>query len=143
MRRVVGRLVRALTRNRAATDPAHPDPALRTRTYAVPFERVWRDTLHIASERRGWTIVRSDDLEGVVEIEAKTPLFRFVDDMEIRIDLDRDAQTRVNARSRSRVGKADLGTNARRIRRFFRHLERRLGGAERERRLGRGAPAGG
>lgn len=123
---ILGRLKRALTENRARTAPDHEDPSLRTRTYGVPFERVWRASLALASERRGWTLVRTDDLQGLIEIEAQTPVFRFVDDVEIRIGLDRNAQTRVDVVSESRVGKADLGTNARRIRRFFKHLEQRL-----------------
>lgn len=123
---IVRRVVRALTENRTETHPRHEDPTLRGRTYAVPFERVWRASLQIASDRWGWTVRRTDDVAGVIEIEAKTPLFRFVDDVEIRIGLDQDAQTRVDATSASRVGRGDLGTNARRIRRFFKHLDRRL-----------------
>lgn len=137
------RLGQILTGNRAETDPAHPDPGLRTRTYAVPFERVWRAALAIARDRRGWEVVRADDLEGVVEIEAKTPVFRFVDDVELRVDLDPDAQTRVNVVSESRRGRTDLGINARRVRRFFKHLDRKLDGAQLEPRLGRRAVRGG
>ena len=131
------RLKRALTENRAATAPGHEDPGLRTRTYPVPYDRIWSTTLSVVSQRRGWTLVDADDLDGVIRIEATTPVFRFVDDMEIRIGLDRDGQTRVNARSASRVGGADLGKNARRIRRFFRDLEERLEEGARQPRLGR------
>lgn len=123
---MIGRIRRALTGNRAATAPDHEDPSLRGRTYAVPFERVWRAALTIASGRSGWTILDADDLEGHIRIEAKTPVLRFVDDVEIRIGLDADAQTRVDMTSGSRKGKVDLGTNARRIRRFFKHLDRKL-----------------
>lgn len=134
---ILGRLKRALTESGVETEPDHEDPSLRTRTYGVPYDRVWRASLAIASERRGWTIVRTDDLEGSIEIEAKTPVLRLVDDVEIRIGLDPDGQTRMDVVSESRLGKADLGTNARRVRRFFKHLERRLEGADREPRLGR------
>ena len=34
-------LVRALTQNRAETDPHSPDSGLRGRTYAISFDRVW------------------------------------------------------------------------------------------------------
>jgi uncharacterized protein (DUF1499 family) len=47
--------------------------------------------------------------------------------VEVRILLDADAQTRVDARSVSRVEKADLGANARRLVRFFDGLDRALG----------------
>lgn len=134
---IVRRIVRALTRNRARTHPRHEDSTLRGRTYAVPFERVWRASLDIASERWGWTVVGTDDVKGVIEIEARTPVFRFVDDVEIRISLDRNAQTRVDMISGSRVGKGDLGTNARRIRRFLKHLDERLEGSGTRAGLGR------
>lgn len=120
------RISRALSENRAATDPAHEDPALRGRTYGIPFDAVWKAALRIARERRGWTIAYQDDLKGVIEIVATTPVLKFVDDMEVRIFLDENAQTRVDARSRSRKGKADFGTNARRLRRFFKHLDREV-----------------
>lgn len=126
---MLDRISRALTENRAATDPAHDDPALRGRTYGVPFDAVWKAALRIAGERRGWTIAYQDDLKGVIEIEATTPVLKFVDDMEVRIVLDQNAQTRVDARSRSRKGKADFGINARRLRRFFKHLDREVAGA--------------
>lgn len=120
------RVVRGLTDNAAETDPSHDDPGLRGRTYGIPFDRVWKAAMAIASDRRGWTVIRRDDLEGVIEIEAGTPVFKFVDDLRIRVFLDQNAQTRVDARSASRVGRIDLGTNARRIRRFFKHLDREL-----------------
>jgi len=48
-------------------------------------------------------------------------------DVRIRITLDRNGQTRVDLRSASRKGKGDFGVNARRIGRFLRALDRRLG----------------
>lgn len=121
---ILERLRRALTRNRVRTGPDHPDPSLRGRAYAVPYDEVWSRALEIVDGRWGWRLVDADDLEGVIRAEAKTPVFRFTDDVEIQIGLDDDGQTRVDAASASRVGKADMGTNARRVRRFFRHLDR-------------------
>ncbi|HEX6559587.1 MAG TPA: DUF1499 domain-containing protein, partial [Longimicrobiales bacterium] len=68
----------------------------------------------------------SDDYDGLIQAEARTLLFRFVDDVVIRITLDADAQTRVDMTSRSRRGGVDLGSNARRISRYLRALDRRL-----------------
>jgi len=120
------RIMTGLTENEAETDPGHEDPALRGRTYGIPFDTVWRAALRVAEGRRGWEVTRRDDLEGRVEIEATTLVFNFVDDMEVEIVLDENAQTRVDARSSSRKGKADLGTNARRLRKFFRDLDREV-----------------
>jgi hypothetical protein len=123
----VGGLLRTLTENRAATAPDHPDPRLRGRRYAIPFEAVWRAVLEQAERARGWTLIEADDMEGTLRAEARTPLLRFLDDVEIRVSLDRDAQTRVDMVSASRVGRGDLGKNARRIRRFLGGLDRKLG----------------
>jgi hypothetical protein len=117
----------ALTRNRAATGHDHWDPRLRGRTYHIPFDRVWQAALALAGgELRRWKIVQADDYEGIIEAEAKTLLMRYVDDVRIHIYLDDDAQTRVDLVSQSRKGRADFGTNARRVARFFRALDRRV-----------------
>jgi len=122
------RLVRALTANVAETSADAEDPRLRGRTYAIPFEDVWRTALSLAdSGLRGWRVISADDRQGVIVAEAKTLALRFVDDVRIRIVLDPNAQTRVDARSASRVGRLDFGTNARRIARFCRRLDRQLG----------------
>jgi hypothetical protein len=65
------RLIHALTRNRAWTDPDSPDARLRGRDYEL-------------------------------------------------------GMTRVDVSSQSRVGRGDLGTNARRIARFLHALDRKL-----------------
>lgn len=124
----LARLSKALHETSAGTRPDHEDPRLRGRTYPVPFEQVWRATLDLAGgELRGWRVTETDDRRGVIRAEATTLVLRAVDDVEIRMLLDDDGQTRVDARSASRKGRADLGTNARRLAGFFRTLDRRLG----------------
>jgi uncharacterized protein (DUF1499 family) len=120
-------LSRALTRNHAQTSHDDVDPRLRGRTYAVPFEQVWQASLALAGGGlRRWHVVESDDYEGIIKAESKTFLLRYVDDVSVTIQLDQDAQTRVDMESRSRKGSADFGTNARRIGKFFRALDQRL-----------------
>ena len=124
------RIGHALSRNRADTEDDHWDPRLRGRTYHIPFEQVWQASLALASGGKGglrrWKVIQADDYEGVIDAEAKTFWLRFVDDVRINIYLDEDAQTRVDVVSKSRKGKADLGTNARRVARFLRALDRRV-----------------
>ena len=122
----MGRLIRALPRNRAWTDPASPDRRLRGRAYAIPFAEVWGAALDTARVTKRWTVITADARSGVIEAEARTALWRFVDDVQVRVHLDGDGVTRVDATSASRVGGADLGTNARRIARFLHALDRRL-----------------
>ena len=75
---------------------------------------------------RRWRVVESDDYEGIIKAESRTFLWRFTDDIVITVKLDHDAQTRVDMQSQSRKGSGDLGTNARRIGKFFRALDQRL-----------------
>lgn len=119
-------MIRALTANVAETAPEAEDLRLRGRTYAIPFDRVWRTALELAGGLRGWQVIASNDTEGTIQAEARTLVMRFVDDVTIRIYLDENAQTRVDMRSASRKGVGDFGTNARRIGRFMRLLDRRL-----------------
>ncbi len=119
-------LERALTQNGAETDPRSEDPRLWGRTYAIPFDRVWTEALEIARSSRGWTIVDSDDLAGVLRCESETLFRRRVDDVFVRIVLDENAQTRVDVTSRSRSAGGDLGVNVRRIGRFIKKLDRLL-----------------
>jgi hypothetical protein len=125
------RLWQAFTRNRAQTHPRHSDPRLRGRTYAIPYARVWAEATAMASgELRGWTLLEADEDLGFFKAEAKTPVFGFVDDVHFSISLDENAQTRVDMTSESRKGKGDLGTNARRIRKFLKLLDRRIGAGQ-------------
>ncbi len=122
------RVREGLTRNVAVTSPLAEDPDLRGRTYGIPYERVWRAARRLAAGGlRGWRIVDADDYDGLIRAEARSTLLRRVDDIVIRITLDANAQTRVDARSSSRGARGDLGSNARRLRRFFAALDEELG----------------
>ncbi len=122
----MSRLRRALSENRVETSPEHTDSRLRGRTYAISYERVWSAALALATELPRWTVLRADDQQGEIEAEARTRVFRFVDDVSIRVRLDPQGQTRVDLTSASRVGTADFGVNARRIGHFVRALDRHL-----------------
>jgi hypothetical protein len=127
MRRHTSRLVHGLSRNGARTSAKSDDPRLRGRTYAVPFDYVWQAAIKLASGGlRGWTLLYSDDQDGVIRAEARPLALRTVADVNILIVLDEDAQTRVDMESSSRKGFADLGANSRRIARFFKALDRAL-----------------
>lgn len=125
---------RALTANVAETAQAHEDPRLRGRTYAIPFEDVWNAVQALVTVGlRGWRLVSADDEEGVVNAEATTLVRRRIDDIVIRVGLDENGQTRVDARAAARQGRGDLGRNARRLDRFFRALDRAVVEARRQR----------
>ena len=117
-------MLRGLTTNVAETAKAHRDPRLRGRTYAIPFEDVWNAAHALAAGGLPrWRIAAADDEDGVIRAEAVTLLRRKCDDVVIRISLDDNGQTRVEARASAREGRGDLGRNARRLNRFFRALD--------------------
>ncbi len=124
---LVDALVRGLTRNAAFTSPGAQDPRLKGRTYAIPFEEVWQDSLDlVGGGMKGWKVLEADDQEGIIRGVARGHLERLTSAITIRITLDVNAQTRVDGLSASRVGRADLGVNARRLHRYFTALDRRL-----------------
>jgi uncharacterized protein (DUF1499 family) len=73
-------------------------------------------------QARGWTVVASDAEEGRIEAVATSRLFGFADEVTIRIVPEGNG-SRVDMRSRSRLGKIDRGTNARRIRSWLADLK--------------------
>lgn len=68
-----------------------------------------------AAKSSGLDVTSADETKGEINGVATTRLFRFKDDVTIRVSRE-GSETVVNIRSKSRVGKGDLGANARRIR---------------------------
>ena len=66
------------------------------------------------AEALGWEIISGDLQSGIIEAIDTTRFFRFKDDIVIRITQEANG-SRVDLRSRSRVGRSDLGKNAKRI----------------------------
>ncbi len=63
----------------------------------------------------GWEIVSRETAAGTLQAVATTAWFGFKDDVTIRVSPDPQG-SRIDIRSRSRVGRGDVGANARRIR---------------------------
>jgi uncharacterized protein (DUF1499 family) len=95
---------------------AYPDirPLVSDLSPAQAFERA-----HSVARQIGWKIVDETQAEGRIEATATTRWFGFKDDVVIRIAPSAVNGSRVDIRSVSRVGRSDLGTNARRIRAFL------------------------
>lgn len=99
---------------------AYPD--LVPVTLDVPPDEAFARAL-AAVETLGWDIVAEVPSEGRIEATDTTFWFRFKDDIVIRIRPAPGGGSVVDARSVSRVGVGDAGTNARRLRAFFATLE--------------------
>jgi uncharacterized protein (DUF1499 family) len=87
-------------------------------------DAVFAQALALVNER-GWTVLASDAAEGHIEAVATSRLFGFADEVGIRITPE-GSGARVDMRSRSRLGKIDRGTNAKRIRAYLGDLNLRL-----------------
>ena len=74
-----------------------------------------------AARAMGWDIVAVAPDQLRIEATDTTLMFGFKDDIVIRVTAN-GSGSRVDARSLSRIGGSDLGTNAKRIRSFFRKL---------------------
>lgn len=80
------------------------------------FERVQR-----AADALDWDVRAADPEAGTLEARAVSTLFRFVDDVAVRVR-PADGGSIVDVRSKSRDGQSDLGANAQRIRAFAAEL---------------------
>ena len=93
---------------------AYPD--IETIVLLDPRSFVFEKALEVATDM-GWEIVGSDAEEGRIEATATTPFVGFKDDVVIRVRA-KSAETLVDVRSKSRMGRGDMGVNAKRIREF-------------------------
>ncbi|MCG6872049.1 MAG: DUF1499 domain-containing protein [Gammaproteobacteria bacterium] len=74
-----------------------------------------------AARAMGWELVAEEPDSGRIEATATTLWFGFKDDVVIRL-AQSDQSCRVDVRSVSRVGRSDVGANARRIRAYLERL---------------------
>lgn len=75
-----------------------------------------------AAERLGWEIVAEAPAEGRIEATDTSMFFGFTDDIVVRVR-PVNGGSRVDVRSKSRVGLSDLGANAGRVRAFLEAMQ--------------------
>ncbi len=86
-------------------------PQIRPLDVPLPREKAFRLALAACMN---WEIVAADANEGRIEAVARVPWWGFRDDVVVRLT-EIAGGTRIDIRSKSRVGEGDLGVNARRI----------------------------
>lgn len=98
---------------------AYPEiqPLLLDRAPREVFDRALA-----AGRAMGWEIIASVPEQGRIEAVDTTLWYGFRDDVVIRIRAEGDG-SRIDVRSKSRVGRSDLGANAERIREFLQRLQ--------------------
>jgi uncharacterized protein (DUF1499 family) len=102
------------TRNWADTDEGS-DPAVVPVDLSLPPAAARVSVENAIGTLPRWQVksIDTDALE--IKAERRTRLFRFVDDITIRLEALGDGGTRVHARSQSRLGKGDFGQNRRNL----------------------------
>ena len=100
-------------------------PELQPQHFRVAAYRAFDAALATAHEL-GWEILREDRQAGEIDAMETTRILHFKDDVTITVKPGLGENCSVYVHSRSRVGKGDLGTNARRIKRFQAELAKRL-----------------
>jgi uncharacterized protein (DUF1499 family) len=128
--------VAILERRRGTPNPAEYDgpevaaqqkrgyPDLGPVTLTAPPDRVL-SAAEATARALGWEIVAVVPAEGRLEATATTMWFGFKDDVVVRVTPSGPG-SRVDVRSKSRLGRSDLGANAKRIRAFLAALSSRL-----------------
>jgi uncharacterized protein (DUF1499 family) len=104
-------------------------PELRVRDYMTSEDKVAKAARATVERLPRWSFVAQGKGPGGVEIQAvaKTRFWHFKDDVTIRVRRE-GGRTRVSVRSKSRMGPADFGQNARNIQLFLQELDRELFG---------------
>jgi uncharacterized protein (DUF1499 family) len=95
---------------------AYPD--LQPLVVALPVKDTFARA-HRAAQALGWEIVGVDAAAGRLEATATTTWFGFRDDVVVRVLPAGTTGSRVDVRSKSRIGRGDAGANAKRIREFL------------------------
>jgi uncharacterized protein (DUF1499 family) len=124
IRVVAGCFNPALNINDVTTGATPEYPDLQPQRFAAPVEQVF-DAASAVAHAQGWDVTREDRASRVIEAVATTPLMRFKDDVIVTLSRDGE-QTKVVVRSHSRIGRGDLGANAKRIRAFQAALAKRM-----------------
>jgi len=110
-------LLHWLTRNWADTDEPG-DAALTPPELKQPPAEALRHAEAVIRRLPRWQVEASDAAAGTLHATRRTRLWRFVDDVRLRLE-PIPGGVRVHARSQSRLGKGDFGQNRRNLLELF------------------------
>ena len=115
------------TTSKASNSGSRDYPDLAPRVYDLDPDNTLTLAVQVASGLPGWRVVRTDRAAGQITATVGVPpvLPLFTDDVVIRVSPE-GRNTRLVIESASRIGRADLGENARHIRAFLRALDQRV-----------------
>ncbi len=119
------RLTTYLNTHTAETVEGSPFPELRPRHYDhVPPPELFATVQQVIGKLASWHVVEQDPAHGSLHAVVTTPLWRFQDDVRLRVEPEPTTHGSVLlVRSESRVGKGDLGTNTRHVLDLYAQLD--------------------
>ncbi len=88
---------------------------------SLSYDEAYDRALETARDM-SWQLVGESREEGRIEAYEKLAWFGFIDDVVIRVD-STEAGSIIDIRSKSRIGRGDLGVNAKRIRAYIKEFE--------------------
>ena len=89
--------------------------------YTTTADDAWRKLKQSIAETGGVVLTEQD---GYLHAVYETPVMRFVDDVELRLDENNQV---IHVRSASRVGNSDLGANRKRVARIQAAFDKQIG----------------
>jgi uncharacterized protein (DUF1499 family) len=108
----------------AAVQQREAYPDIQPLVLEMPLENAF-DIALAAARDMGWEIVAVDAAARRIEATDRTFWFGFEDDVVIRLT-PLEGRTVLDVRSKSRIGRGDVGTNARRIRSYVDRVRARV-----------------
>ena len=115
------RLLTCLTINLAETAEDFPFPELRVPPFSTPAVHLYENARQ-ATRHLGWEISAQDLQSLEIKAVVTSRIFRFKDDVTVRIESTESGGSRLFVRSASRAGTGDLGANRRHIVEFLNTL---------------------
>ena len=112
--------------NDVTTGESHAYPGLISRVYYADGPQAAAAAVQALSRLPRWKLVQHDAENDVLEAEVRTRVGPFTDDVTVYFFPLGRGQTRVTIRSRSRLGRGDLGQNAHHIRELQAAMDARL-----------------
>lgn len=92
-------------------------PIITAYDYDEAYDRALK-----TARNMGWSLVAENKEEGRIEAYEKLAWYGFIDDVVIRVDTT-ETGSQIDIRSKSRIGRGDLGVNAKRIKAYKQEFE--------------------
>ncbi|NQZ02812.1 MAG: DUF1499 domain-containing protein [Bdellovibrionales bacterium] len=101
-------------------------PDMRPLFTPGPRDFAFKAALEVAKKQDNWKLHLIDDENFIIQGTDTTALMKYTDDFVVRVEEGDKGGSLVQMRSKSRVGKSDLGKNADRINDFLDEVKKQL-----------------